>query len=352
MDEQDLYQAQHDVDMDSRPQVVLPVENSAESSTIPAPTPDLNGGLLQLGNDFAHALNNMAISLEKPPKYAGKRTNDAVTIWLQRMELYLAQREHVQGSILTPYQQILLVSSFLEKEALNWHLLIFSSTMPVDTTYGDWTRQLAFRFRDVRTQQTRRDQWDALIQTGSAGEYAQRIQTDAMHLLPIPTENDMLLLFKRGMKNEIRDRVERLPDDLLPIDYAAYTAFADKQELELKANRTAADRRKNGKTNSHRSPPISSVSRTEVRRDADGDIVMQLNAAQARTTKVEQDAWFTDCRARNACYNCGKAGHKGAECAEPPHLWRHEVSTTMRGRGRGRGRGYKVPRGSGNARRH
>lgn len=352
MDDQNRYQTQPDLDMDSHPEILSPIGNGATPSTIPASTPNLNGGLQQLGNDFAHALNNMAVSLEKPPKYAGKRTNDAVSIWLQRVTLYLTQREVVQGSILTPYQQILLVSSFLEKEALNWHLLIFSSTMPANTTYDDWTQQLAFRFRDIRTQQTRRDQWDGLIQMGSAGEYAQRIQTDAMYLLPIPTENDMLLLFKRGMKNEIRERVECLPDDLLPSDYAGYTAFADKQELELKSNRKAADRRKNKKTDSHRNPPISSIARTEVRTDADGDIEMQLNAAQASSLKVEKDAWFADCRARDACYNCGKEGHKGAECTEANRRWRHEISTSMRGRGRGRGRGYRAARGSGNARRH
>jgi hypothetical protein len=38
----------------------------------------------------------------------------------------------------------------------------------------------------------------------------------------------MLLLFKRGIKNKIRERIERLLNDYLFTDYTGYIAFADK----------------------------------------------------------------------------------------------------------------------------
>ena len=312
-------------------------------------TPNANPELYQIRHEFAQALNNMSITLEKPPKYAGKRTNDAAKIWLQRVELYLTQRGVVQNAIMDQYQRILLAASFLEKEALNWHLLVFNSTTALLITYEDWARSLAFRFRDVRTQQTRRDQWDALIQGGSAGAFAQRIQTDAMHLVPNPSEYDMLLLFKRGIKDEIRERIERLPDDYLPTDYAGYTAFADKQELELNANRAGADRRKSKRTNQQRNATPATPAQSEPNKDADGDTEMQLNTIRADALKVEKDEWFSRCRSRDACYNCGKEGHKGAECTKDRHQWKNKETTPSRGRGGGRGgRG----RGSGNARGH
>jgi hypothetical protein len=69
------------------------------------------------------------------------------------------------------------------------------------STFEDWAALLQRRFQDVRTQETRRDEWDewdSLRQTGTAANFAQRIESDALHLTPTPTSSDMQLLFKRG----------------------------------------------------------------------------------------------------------------------------------------------------------
>src|SRR3954452_25119674 len=79
------------------------------------------------------------------------------------------------------------------------------------------------------------DEWDSLIQTGTAANFAQRIESDALHLTPAPTLNDMLLLFKRGLKPAIRARIESLPDDFLPKSFHGYAEFA--------ANRSASSTR-------------------------------------------------------------------------------------------------------------
>jgi hypothetical protein len=107
------------------------------------------------------------------------------------------------------------------------------------STFEDWAALLQRRFQDVRTQETRRDEWDewdSLRQTGTAANFAQRIESDALHLTPTPTSSDMQLLFKRGLKPVIRARIESLPDDFLPRSFHGYAEFADKQERELKAN--------------------------------------------------------------------------------------------------------------------
>src|SRR5436853_5402824 len=88
------------------------------------------------------------------------------------------------------------------------------------------------------------DEWDSLIQTGTAANFAQRIESDALHLTPASTLNDMLLLFKRGLKPAIRARIESLPDDFLPKSFHGYAESADKQERELNANRHTISFRK------------------------------------------------------------------------------------------------------------
>lgn len=124
------------------------------------------------------------------------------------------------------------------------------------STFEDWAALLQRRFQDVRTQETRRDEWDSLKQTGTAANFAQRIESDALHLTPAPapTSSDMLLLLKRGLKPAIRARIESLPDDFLPKSFQGYAEFADKQERELKANRHTISFRKESDKRSNSKP--------------------------------------------------------------------------------------------------
>src|SRR2546421_5912800 len=159
--------------------------------------------------------------LEKPPKYGGKRDRDACKVWLNRMRMHLLSEQVLGGVTYREGQKVVLASSFLEKEALHWHVLYFIQAVYPEqtqhvTTFEDWAALLQRRFQDVRTQETRRDEWDSLKQTGTAANFAQRIESDALHLTTAPTSADMLLLFKRGLKPATRARIESLPDDFLP----------------------------------------------------------------------------------------------------------------------------------------
>jgi hypothetical protein len=197
--------------------------------------------------------------LEKPPKYGGKRDRDACKVWLNRMRMHLLSEQVLGGVTYSEGQKVMLASSFLEKEALHWHVLYFIQAVHPDqtrhvSTFDDWAALLQCRFQDVRTQETRRDEWDSLRQTGTAANFAQRIESDALHLVPTPTSSDMLLLFKRGLKLSIRARIESLPDDFLPKSFHGYAEFADKQERELKANRHVISFRKDSEKILKRSP--------------------------------------------------------------------------------------------------
>lgn len=173
--------------------------------------------------------------------------------------MHLLSEQVVGGVTYREGQKVVLASSFLEKEALHWDVLYFIQAVhPEQTrhvnTFEDWAALLQRRFQDVRTQETRRDEWDSLKQTGTAANFAQRIESDALHITPAPTSSDTLLLFKRGLKPEIRARIETLPDNFLPKSFHGYAEFADKQECELKANRHAISFRKESDKKSKSKP--------------------------------------------------------------------------------------------------
>ena len=166
-----------------------------------------------------------------------------------------------------------------------------------------------------------------------------------MYLTPRPSEFDMMLLFKRGMKSNVRDRIEQLPDDLVPSSWAGYTAYASKQELELNSNKTSNNRRQKVSRGSNRGDRPSYHTKSESKKDEDGDTEMTMNAMRTELNalrndafKTEQDKWYSDCRAREACYRCGKKDHQASTCTAEQHKWKHGESSRGRG-GRSRGRG-------------
>ena len=158
------------------------------------------------------------------------------------MRMHLLSEQVLGGVTYREGQKVVLSSSFLEKKALHWHVLYFVQLVyPAHTQhvspFDHWAALLQRRFQDVQTQETRRDEWDSLKQTGTAANFAQRIESDLLYLTLTPTPADMPLLFKRGLKPVIRARIQSLPDDFVPKSFHGYAEFADKQERELKANR-------------------------------------------------------------------------------------------------------------------
>jgi hypothetical protein len=153
-------------------------------------------------------------------------------------------------------------------------------------------------------------------QTGTAANFAQRIESDALHLTPMPTSSDMLLLFKRGLKPAIRDRIESIPDDFLPKSFHSYAEFADKQERELKANRRS--KKSSSKSNSKEQLSETPLDTDSPEKDEDGDTIMSgLNAIRPDLSAEEKAEWMKDCKESNLCFKCDKENHKANACKNP-----------------------------------
>ena len=81
--------------------------------------------------------------------------------------MHLLSEQVLGGVTYREGQKVVLSSSFLEKEALHWHVLYFVQLVyPAQTQhvspFDHWASLLQRRFQDVRTQETRRYEWDSL----------------------------------------------------------------------------------------------------------------------------------------------------------------------------------------------
>jgi hypothetical protein len=290
-------------------------EYSLESGTLPGaipgpvrPIPPVPGppsaNSLTL-DDLARLITGRDSSIEKPPKYDGRRDRDRCRTWLLRVKIWIQGKESLSGRSFTVEQKIFLVGGLFEKAALDWWTLAYegiqNSSRPNWDTYEQFTKEFQEFFGDIRTQETRRDEFDSLTQTGSVASFYHRIKADAIYLDPQPTEADCLLRFKRGLKADVRKRLDILPDNLIPKPFDEYAMYADKCERELHAN----SHRKQFRTSEISSHPKGAL------RDADGDVIMTLNAISKMKLSKEE---YTDLRARNACFLCKKEGHQRKDC--------------------------------------
>ena len=66
------------------------------------------------------------------------------------------------------------------------------------------------------------------------------IKSRRLYLDPRLIDNNYLLIFKRGLKTNVRNRIEIIPDTLVPSIFIDYVLFVDKCEREILAtkNRT------------------------------------------------------------------------------------------------------------------
>jgi hypothetical protein len=120
-----------------------------------------------------------------------------------------------------------------------------------------------------------------LRQTGTVLSFYQAIDARRLYLSPKPTDNDCLLVFKRGLKEKIRHRIEFLPDNLVPSIFKEYALFADKSEREGLATAKRVPFFKPRQSFIPTKPNIYIKVAPRKGYDQDGDIEITLNANMA-----------------------------------------------------------------------
>lgn len=346
-----------------------------------------------------------APTTEKPPKYSGTRDNDAAKYWLIRADYCVDQQEIQRNRAFGAREYIVFVTTFLSGAAMTWWISTLGSS--ADSSVLEWHRfptRASFKdpflkfFGDIRTQETRRDLFDRYIQVKDVATFWADLQGMVLNLNPRPLDADTKRVFKRGLKTEVRNRIEILPDASLPEDLQQYVAYAIKCEQEIRANgrKPIPAGRSNGGAGGgfgvrnariEPSTPASVGPFTDRRGhsiDGDGDVIMGMNGLRSRggsnssnrrgrgfvsslsssnrgtsspasgPNQVPLNAIRSERRdsntiSNNLCFGCGSPDHRIAQCPAP----RDPPSYQAQNRGsRGSSRGSRRGQGcSGNAHR-
>ena len=129
-----------DANMDTSEAGPIPIFRSSNSfvpnsNTASIPTPLATQEVEQVRNDFVSAMSNLTFKIKEPPKYGGKRANDAARVWFSRMELHFLQIKVIQKVELETMGKVLIAVGYLESHALEWHILTFvKNSFPI-TSY-------------------------------------------------------------------------------------------------------------------------------------------------------------------------------------------------------------------------
>ncbi|KAK5312927.1 hypothetical protein LTR93_011130 [Exophiala xenobiotica] len=231
--------------------------------------------------------------IERILDYKGERKNDAGAIWLRSADNTIAEQEELTQSRFTDRQKIAHASRALEGEADAWyHVNQRQARRSGDYWFAKtWTQFQMFvadRFKHVRTNDEHRDEFDSLRQDKTVQVFYPTIQYKPMYLRNAPTDDDCLLLLKRGLKSNIRDRIEILPDTPNPSEGRgrAHTRPSPYRKKDAGGDT---------QLNSIRSASTLAVALVDTSED------QQTFLGLVRTKPLKSD--------QQLCYNCGKPGH-------------------------------------------
>ena len=264
--------------------------------------------------------------IEKPPKYGGERDNDACKTWVRRFEMFLYTHEAIKDGFYNDETRVRLAAGFFVGKAWIWWSTYSrpydSGTMSL--SYTGFKEELIDYFRDVRTQEKRRDEFDRLHQTASADAFYQKIRECRAHLVPVPSDNECLVLFRRGIKDSIRQRLNLMHYKDIPETFEEYATNAINQERHIVANAHQTSR------NGYNTRGLVGDGGT-AGRDEDGDVEISLHALRysPRMSKEEKDKYFAEYRDKKLCFRCAQPGHSSKEYKQKA------PSTAPRGKAKG-----------------
>jgi len=200
------------------------------------------------------------------------------------------------------------------------------------TAYCQWIRNLCVN-PDERNRLNM--EWHALVQGSKlVADYAADILHLGHRITPQKSDNEVREHFRMGLDLEIELELSKdLANDDLPLMQLINKA----NRIETALRRRDYLRRNTGRRDRSHEPAVNALVAAP-RRGA------QFLSSSKVPRKGTQE-WQDHCRSRNACFNCGRTGHRSRECSEPsdrdrgrPSERRRSPSPWPRGRSESRDR--------------
>ena len=178
-----------------------------------------------------------------------------------------------------------------------------NATLLTMTQYIEWLRRT---FKDNNEQYHLRDEWQATVQGHrTVLEYASDLIYLAARIVPAKSQSEIKEHFRAGLSQRLQMKLAEHPEwDDLGLD--DFIARADRQDQIEEAKDRVRYKTEKHETDRGRAYAITTAPRRGGRRPS---------SLTRRPRKGTQE-WQTWCKTRDACFECGDAGHCIRNC---PH---------------------------------
>ncbi len=182
---------------------------------------------------------------DKPEAYTGTRVGDHAKIWVRYMEGWFTRRAQLARiPAIEPAEKIALAVSNLKGRALSWWVLNGTPEEPdipltveqarLNADWKYWTVRLCTHFADTRTQEQRLEEFYSIVQKGTVQDFKEEIDLAAMFLNPRLAETSIVHQFRHGLKRELREKIDFVPQSQLPSGYQELVAHVHHIENQIK----------------------------------------------------------------------------------------------------------------------
>lgn len=245
-------------------------------------------------------IRTVAVSTTKPanPKFFSKQTYAGeLMMWIDTMRAYI-QADENRGIFKPEREKINLAASYLDGDArIKWgaRQRIDMRRLPDDprkiNTLEQFFAYLMQYHSKWNEQDKIRKKYMKLRQRRSVSEYGQELLLLADLLEPRPSDKEVLERFKYGLQNQVREALAHTLNK--PEGLEDFMQLCDEIDNSIYEYRTSKESKEH----------LYSMSQQSGSKDE----------ASNRPKKGTPE-WNTWCRKDNRCLNCGKVGHRIAQC--------------------------------------
>jgi hypothetical protein len=277
----------------------IPVINTPSRSTSHGPTPIPESPTTTTPNVTYRKVSELG----GPPKFNGKRDNDAVEKWIHQLEQYFVDEQLFTGKVATDAQKLIMSRNSLEGDAKNlWtshaKAMGLDGRTPVILTFPKFVEWARKNFSEIDAREKRWKRFEKIKQGKS-----ESFQTYAV------TKREAALFFDPPLSDDffIRSLVTSARKELL----VQWTKEIN-QPTDVDAVIDRFVRWENG----------LAIAKTITQSNADEDDritePMDLSAAimSKNRPKKKSAAWKPWCIKNKACFNCGRTGHGSKTCKQ------------------------------------